>query len=276
MLGSGHGDADRLHAVVPGGVAQHPAPPTADVEQSHARLKAKLPADQIALGVLRRIQGAVRSLEAGTRVGHGGPKHQAVEVVPHVIVMQDRGRVPPFRVGLTPQPGFLARGSRTAAEQAQPAGRTDDAEPSEGHHAQLGIDPAQYSKGMDQVSFDLQVPRYVSASEAQLTRSVDDALQGRRAPQHDCCPASWFPEQAAIPEPYGQRRGVAQKCTKERRKHRRDGPDGNIDTPVRGLGRRVGFRHGSSLQNWDIFPSLNLTAAACHWRAWVARRSSSR
>jgi hypothetical protein len=117
---------------------------------------------------------------------------------------------------------------------------------------------------MDQVSFDLQVSRHVSASEAQLTWSVDDALQGRRAPQHDRRPAGWLPEQAAIPEPNGQRRRVAQKCPKERRKHRRDGPDGNIDTPVPGLVRRVGLRHGSSLQDGDICPSLNLTAAACH------------
>ena len=52
----GERDADRLDAVVLGGVHDHAAPAAADVEQGHARLQAELAADEIELVVLGSFQ----------------------------------------------------------------------------------------------------------------------------------------------------------------------------------------------------------------------------
>src|SRR5215467_7500229 len=66
--------AQRLHAVLPGGVADHAAPPAADVKQPHAGPEPQLPGDQVVLVLLRLLQRRVLPRVAGAGVGHRRPE----------------------------------------------------------------------------------------------------------------------------------------------------------------------------------------------------------
>ena len=63
-------DADRVHAVVLGGVQGQPAPAAADVEEAFAGAQTQLAADQVELGELRVLQRVAGVAEVGARVHH--------------------------------------------------------------------------------------------------------------------------------------------------------------------------------------------------------------
>ena len=96
-----------------GGVIDQRSPAAADVEQSLACAQVELPADQLELGVLRRIQRLVMAREVRARVRHAVVEPQGVEVVAHVVVGADCGHVPGRRVTLSGQCGHPPGRCRT-------------------------------------------------------------------------------------------------------------------------------------------------------------------
>jgi hypothetical protein len=108
--------------IVPlGGVQREAAPAAADVQQPHARTERQLAAHQVDLGILRGLQPDRLVVPDGAGVDHRRPEHQPVEVVADVVVVGDRGGIPPSAV-LPPvpaQPDLLRRRGRLAADRAQ-------------------------------------------------------------------------------------------------------------------------------------------------------------
>ena len=87
LLLCGQGDPNNRGAVVLRRVDCHGAPPTTNVEEPHAGLKAELACDEVDLVLLRLLQRVVRRLEDGARVGHRGAQDQLVEAVRDVVVV---------------------------------------------------------------------------------------------------------------------------------------------------------------------------------------------
>jgi hypothetical protein len=118
------GDADRRHVVVAGGVDDHRPPTAADVEEAPPghRVEPELAADEVVLQRLGgREVGAVVD-EPGARIRHRRAEHEAVEVVADVVVVLDRGRVPPGRVAPAVEAGLERWWRQRPAEHAEAAG----------------------------------------------------------------------------------------------------------------------------------------------------------
>ncbi len=170
-----HRHADRAHAVVLGRVHHHAAPAAPDVEQAHARLQVELPADQLVLRGLRGFEAGVRRVPHRARVGHRRSEHDPVEVVGHVVVVRDRGRVArrqwrrPRRRASSFGGGGAVAGPRRGREpdRVRATGRGRSAKP-------LGSRLAQLER-REQVALDVDVAGDVRAAEAELARRGDDA-----------------------------------------------------------------------------------------------------
>ncbi len=79
------GDAQAGNAVAFRGKLQKPAPARADIEHAHARLKADLAADEVELGLLRRVQRRrLGPIAAG--IDHAPVQHGGVEIIAEIVV----------------------------------------------------------------------------------------------------------------------------------------------------------------------------------------------
>ena len=92
------GHAERLDAVLPGGVADHAAPAAADVEQPLPGLEVELAGDQVVLLGLRLLERRVLGREDRAGVGHRRAEDQLVEAVGDVVVVVDHLGVAAHRV----------------------------------------------------------------------------------------------------------------------------------------------------------------------------------
>ena len=86
-----------------------PPHPASDVEKTLTGLEAKLAADQIELGLLRRIERISRRAEIGARVNHSLIEPQLIEVVADIVVVMDRGRIAHGSVARTELPRLLGK-----------------------------------------------------------------------------------------------------------------------------------------------------------------------
>ena len=92
------GHAEGPDAVLPCGVADHPAPAAADVEQALPGLQVELAGDQVVLLELGLLERRLGLGVDGAGVGHRGPEHVLVELVGHVVVVGDHRGVAAHRV----------------------------------------------------------------------------------------------------------------------------------------------------------------------------------
>ncbi len=95
-LRAAQGHADDGGAVAGCGVQGQRTPPATHIEEAEpaAFVQAQLPADQVVLRLLSVFQPGGGPGEAGARIGHAGPEHQAVELVADVVVVTDHLSVP--------------------------------------------------------------------------------------------------------------------------------------------------------------------------------------
>jgi hypothetical protein len=121
-LGAGDRDPQPLDLVLGGGMEEHAAPATTDVEEAHPGTESELAADQVVLGLLGGLEAVVEAFEPGARVRHRLAEHQAVEVVADVVVVADRRRVSPERVPDSDGQHLLGRRRRRRAEGAEAVG----------------------------------------------------------------------------------------------------------------------------------------------------------
>ena len=130
----GQGHAERLDAVLPGGVPDHPAPAAAHVEQPHPRAQAQLPRYQVVLVGLGFLEGRIGPRVTGAGIGHRRAEHPLVERVGHVVVVRD-GRgvtllgVQPPREPAAVHPDLLRRGRDPGQQQAGAAQLLQQPEP---------------------------------------------------------------------------------------------------------------------------------------------------
>ncbi len=205
------GDADRVHAVVLGGVQQQRAPAAADVQQPHAGPQAQLAADQVELGRLGVLQAPALRRPVRAGVHHRGAEHEAVEVVADVVVVADRRAVAAAAVqpapdgarllggrrGLQPQDAGLHRGAQQPP--APGADRVGDAEVQPADLGALG----EVRDGREHlvevgVGGDFEVAGDVGPGEAELARLPDQPTGGPPVAQHQGGGAG-RPGQAAVP-----------------------------------------------------------------------------
>ena len=113
-LGGRERDAEGVHAMFAGGVDHEAAPAAADVEDTLALLQPQLRADQLALCVLRLLEGAGAAREQRAAVGHRLIEKQREELVRDVVVVAHRALVALAAVPV-PARAQLAGGDRAAA-----------------------------------------------------------------------------------------------------------------------------------------------------------------
>ena len=136
---------------------------------------AELAADELVLvrlGVLER-EGVVVPHRA--RVGERRPEHHLVEVVGHVVVVRDRGRVAPPRVPAAVQPCLFGRGrQRLQPRPAHELGRGGDlAWP----QPEL-LDVVGDLHDVEDVAVDLELTGDVGATEPELVGRGHDPAEG--------------------------------------------------------------------------------------------------
>jgi hypothetical protein len=153
--------------VVLGSVHHHPAPPAADVEQTHAGPEVELAADQLVLGLLRSIEADVGALPHAAGVGHRAAQEQAVEVVRDVIVVRNRRRVARLRVAAAVESSLLTWWRK----RSQPR-RHDELE----HGPPLPWLQAQAREAIldlerfEDVALEIEIAGHVRPAEPELTR----------------------------------------------------------------------------------------------------------
>ena len=185
----GQGHAERLDAVLAGGVADHAAPAAAHVEQPHPGAQAQLPGHQVVLVGLRLFQGRIGPRVTGAGVRHRRAEHPLVERVGHVVVVRDGrgvallGMQPP-REPAAVHPDLLRRrrdpgqqqpGAAEVLQQPEPLGQVDV-------HL-LGLDhPGQR---VVHVALDVEVPGHVRPGQAERARRLGQVGHRHRGPHGD-------------------------------------------------------------------------------------------
>ena len=236
------GHPDHLGAVPAGGVDGHGAPSAADVEEPGARGAddAQLAADQLVLGFLGVFQRGGLVDEPGARVGHGGPEHQAVELVAHVVVVADDLGVAGRRVQAADGPALLWRRGRRRPEDPQATcgpdhgGQGPEADPAE--IPRRGV--VQGAQQRVQVALDGQVAGDVGPGHAQLARGPQDPPDGVRRADPQGPDAVGGPDAGTVPELEPDRDARAHHGPHERGQRRGGTVTGRwIGATVRGVVR---------------------------------------
>ena len=184
------GHPDHPGAVVLGGVDGHRTPAAADVEQARSGrpIDAELATDQLAFGGLGILQAGFGGREPGTGVGHGGPEHQPVEVVAHVVVVTDGPGVACRRMEPTGRAAFLGRCRQRRAEHSQPTRRTYQV--GQAPESELAEFPrrrvVQGAQQFEDVTLGDQVAGDEGPGDTQLARRPENPSDrvGRTDPQH--------------------------------------------------------------------------------------------
>ena len=172
---------------------RHPAPPAAHVQQPHPRAQRELAGDEFVFRGLRLFQGETGAFPHRAGIGHRRAQHDVIERVGHVVVVGDRGRVPPFAVPPAAWPRLLRR--RRQAEPPPPRGRCRSssraaASRSAGRSRRsvgCGAVPATSKIG---AAVDVQVTGDIRAGDAQLPRRQQHPADRVRRPhpQHRARP----------------------------------------------------------------------------------------
>src|SRR2546423_11630222 len=79
-------DARSIDSVVLRCVHDQCAPSAPDVEETLARLEPQLPADQIELGLLRRVERIIHCAEVRARINHLPVEPQLVEAIADIVM----------------------------------------------------------------------------------------------------------------------------------------------------------------------------------------------
>ena len=167
-------DADRLDAVMPRRVHHHAAPPTPDVEESHARPQPELAADEVVLRGLGLFERGGLVWPHRARVGHRRSEDEPVEVVRDVVVVRDGGGVTRACVPPAVQPRLLGRHRWPVEERA--ADESREREPLCGSQAHFREPFAQFER-LEDVAFEIELTGDVRAREAELARCREDVAQ---------------------------------------------------------------------------------------------------
>src|SRR5689334_19493407 len=93
MLLLAESDAQPSNAVASCRPAQQPAPPAPDVQQPVSRSEPELAADMVELVFLRLVNVFRSRTEIGARINHVSIEPEPIEVVRHIVVTGDCGRV---------------------------------------------------------------------------------------------------------------------------------------------------------------------------------------
>ncbi len=179
------GDAERVHAVLAGGVADHAAPAAAEVEQPLARLQVELAGDEVVLLELRLLERRGLGREDRAGVGHRGAEDQLVEAVGDVVVVVDRLGVAAERV---PQPldGAAQPGRRLLRRRGRRAqlGEPDRAQQLDRLAGEGRLKPRLLWTSLSAVvgvagvhAGELEVAGDVGAAEAEVARRGEDVAE---------------------------------------------------------------------------------------------------
>ena len=182
------GDAYDVDAALASGVHRHAAPAAADVEQPLAGLQVELVGNEGELALLRFLEGVVRRVEHGARVGHRVTEHLLVERVRDVIVVLDRVGGATHRVHLgevaLPAGLVLDLGQRRVDERLRPQllddgrERRRDALRRQLLRAHVTLDAAEHLVGVTRVETGAgQRARQIGAGEAEIARGAEEVAQ---------------------------------------------------------------------------------------------------
>ena len=185
-------------------------------------VQSELAADQIVFGLLRRFERGGRLDEAGARVRHARPEHQAVELVADVVVVADHLGVAAFGVSSAAGGGLLRRGGRGPAEDTQlesgPHGENGRPRP----RPQIGPRRAvQCLEHAEDVALCFQFARDVRTADAELAGGPEHPADGVGRSDGEGSRPVGGPDRAPVPELETDRQAVAEEPLEEGGHHRR-------------------------------------------------------
>ena len=188
-LGRGQRDADHLHAVAGRGVGGEAAPAAADVEHALTRLQSELGADHLQLRLLRLLERRRAAREDRAAVGHRGAEEELGRTraagrsdgAPSGRRARGCGAC---RAGAAPPAGGRGGSRRPVARAAASASR-----------ARADAVQRRRLPGVEQVEHrvhvvDLELARYVRATQAELPRGAQRVRERRRRAHREARPAA--------------------------------------------------------------------------------------